>query len=106
MRGDFANAATGLRQGCIAAPLMLAACAPLTLGSDSQVERVRSGMSFRDVVAAIGPAQAFEQTRDNRLICTAHIYDETSEPRWIHVAYQEARVVRASDGHIGSECEA
>jgi len=96
---------TGLRRG-VAAPLLLAACAPIVGGSDSQVGKVRSGMEFRDVVAAIGPAQAFEQTRDDKLICTAHPYGQTPDRRWVYVRYQDARVVRATDGHSDKECDA
>lgn len=86
----------------VLAPLMLSACAPLS-GPGSEVDQVRAGMAFRDVVAIVGPAQVFEQTRDDRLVCTAHRYEDA---RWIHVRYADARVVTASDGHRTAECAA
>ncbi|WP_316015037.1 hypothetical protein [Roseobacter sp. HKCCA0434] len=81
------------------AGLALAACAPAPSGSSSDANRVRAGMSVREVVDVLGPAGVWDVARDGTIRCSAHIYGEMTDPRWVHVLYADNAVTRATDGH-------
>ena len=89
------------------ASLLLAACNPTNLPAvsgtvDSGVRSLKPQMTGAEV-EAINGAHQFESfyAADGIISCRSYVYDETLQPKYVHVLFVEGKLVRANDQHTG-----
>lgn len=81
---------------------LAASCGPQAIvgTADSNVLRVKVGMTEDQVGAIIGPHQLESaEASSGDPTCRSYEYDETIDRKYVHVYFVDGKLVKASDGH-------
>ncbi|MEL6681269.1 MAG: hypothetical protein AAFQ09_01335 [Pseudomonadota bacterium] len=72
---------------------------PIWSSGDSLANRLELGMSPSDVSAIIGNPEFLDISEtDPSLICRSYIYDEAIDAKFVHVVFDNNKLVSARDG--------